>query len=76
VSGRLCENVSSLEEQGDIEMAASALFGMLRHRLAYWREIRQEIRTERVMNALPPEVRKDIGWPDLHTGFPSGRARD
>ena len=28
------------------------------------RTIRQEIRTERFMNALPIELRKDIGWPD------------
>ena len=26
--------------------------------------IRDEIRTERFMNTLPEELRKDIGWPD------------
>ncbi|WP_274627233.1 hypothetical protein [Arvimicrobium flavum] len=28
---------------------------------------RDEIRTERFMNALPDELRKDIGWPDRYT---------
>jgi hypothetical protein len=31
--------------------------------------IRDEIRTERFMNSLSEELRKDIGWPD------SGRGR-
>jgi hypothetical protein len=57
-------------------MAATALFGTLRRRFAYWRVLREEIRTERVMNALPREVRKDIGWPELYTGFRSGNVRD
>jgi hypothetical protein len=57
-------------------MAATLLFGTLRRRLSYWRALREEIRTERVMNALPREVRKDIGWPELYTGFRTGNARD
>ncbi len=31
------------------------------------RSIRDEIRTERFMSALPDELRKDIGWPDRLT---------
>ena len=30
------------------------------------RTIRNEIRTQRFMNSLPPDVRKDIGWPDMY----------
>ncbi len=57
-------------------MAATALFGTLRRRFAYWRVLREEIRTERVLNALPREVRKDIGWPELYAGFRSGNVRN
>lgn len=33
------------------------------------RTLRNEIRTERLLNSLPAEVRKDIGWPHLHYGW-------
>ena len=29
------------------------------------REIRAAARTERIVGALPHNIRKDIGWPDL-----------
>jgi hypothetical protein len=29
-----------------------------------YRRYRQRVITERVIGSLPPEVRKDIGWPD------------
>ncbi|CAG1016248.1 hypothetical protein RHIZO_05324 [Rhizobiaceae bacterium] len=28
------------------------------------RTLRDDIRTERQISALPPSIRKDIGWPD------------
>jgi hypothetical protein len=28
--------------------------------------MRNEIRTQRFMNALPADIRKDIGWPDMY----------
>ncbi|MBA3449348.1 MAG: hypothetical protein H0T56_17430 [Pseudaminobacter sp.] len=28
------------------------------------RTMRDEIRTERFLNSLPDDIRKDIGWPD------------
>lgn len=28
------------------------------------RTMRNEIRTERLLNSLPSDIRKDIGWPD------------
>ncbi len=33
------------------------------------RTLRNEIRTERLLNSLPAEFRMDIGWPDLHEGW-------
>lgn len=33
------------------------------------RTLRNEIRTERFLNSLPPHVRADIGWPDVHEGW-------
>jgi hypothetical protein len=30
------------------------------------RTMRNEIRTQRFMNSLPLDVRKDIGWPDTY----------
>lgn len=36
------------------------------------RTLRNEIRTERLLNSLPAEVRMDIGWPDLHEDWQQG----
>jgi hypothetical protein len=30
------------------------------------RTMRNEIRTQRFMNSLPADLRKDIGWPDMY----------
>ncbi|MDN5927486.1 MAG: hypothetical protein L0I29_10465 [Hyphomicrobiales bacterium] len=30
------------------------------------RALRQNIRTERILNALPANVRRDIGWPEIY----------
>jgi len=37
--------------------------------------IRNQVRTERVLNELPDYLRKDIGWPDRfnHGGRPFGQ---
>ena len=32
------------------------------------RTVRDEIRTQRFLNTLPADIRKDIGWPDLYDG--------
>ncbi len=41
------------------------------------RTMRNDIRTERFLNSLPAELRKDIGWPDMlaerRAGRPSAR---
>ena len=36
------------------------------------RRMRNQARTERLINTLPREIRKDIGWPDTYPGR-SGR---
>ncbi|APH70220.1 hypothetical protein [Aquibium oceanicum] len=47
-------------------------FGMVGRIAAGWRAWRDEVRTESLINRLPPHIRKDIGWPDTH---PSRQAR-
>jgi hypothetical protein len=37
------------------------------------RTMHENIRAERVMNALPAELRKDIGWPDMLAERRAGR---
>lgn len=36
------------------------------HYLFGLRRMREIARTERMISALPPEVQKDIGWPDVY----------
>ncbi len=43
-----------------------AVFATLRAYVGKVRTIRNEIRTERQLNALPAHVRADIGWPDRY----------
>ncbi|WP_421915934.1 hypothetical protein [Mesorhizobium sp.] len=38
----------------------------MQHYVGKIRTMRNEIRTQRFMNALPPDIRKDIGWPDMY----------
>jgi hypothetical protein len=40
----------------------------MQHYVGKIRTMRNEIRTQRFMNSLPPDVRKDIGWPDMFEG--------
>jgi len=40
---------------------------------ANMRALRQNIRTERVLNSLPAEIRKDIGWPGIYPETFEGR---
>jgi hypothetical protein len=37
------------------------------------RAMHRDIRAARVMNALPAELRKDIGWPDMLAERRAGR---
>lgn len=47
-------------------MIASSFFSTMKRYAGKARTIRNEIRTRRILNALPPEIRADIGWPDWH----------
>jgi hypothetical protein len=44
-----------------------ALFRAVGRYAASIRAMRDEIRTERMLNTLPPSIRKDIGWPDNYS---------
>lgn len=45
-----------------------------RRYIGQFRRMREEIRTEQLINSLPKEIRKDIGWPDKHAARRAGRA--
>jgi len=40
----------------------------MRHYVGKIRTVRNEIRTQRFLNTVPADIRKDIGWPDLYDG--------
>ena len=40
------------------------IFRAIRHYAGKVQTMRNEIRTERFLNSLPSDIRKDIGWPD------------
>jgi len=40
------------------------------------RALREDIRTERILNSLPADLRKDIGWPEIYAGRRSRRRLD
>ena len=48
-------------------MPALAQLGTLVRYARFFRELRAERRTERLIAELPASIRKDIGWPD---GYP------
>ncbi|MGX5840370.1 hypothetical protein ACWGTI_06600 [Mesorhizobium sp. ArgA1] len=52
-------------------------FGILnnvQHYVGKIRTMRNEVRTQRFLNSLPADIRKDIGWPDMYEG--RGRIRE
>jgi len=54
-------------------MTRFPVFTAMRRYAGRIRAIRNDIRTERFLNSLPPEIRADIGWPDMHGGTLNGR---
>ncbi len=44
-----------------------SIFRTLARYAGKFRTMRNEIRTERYLNSLPADLRKDIGWPDILT---------
>lgn len=59
-------------KKGRIAMAGFGILNGVQHYVGKVRTMRNEIRTRRFLNALPADIRKDIGWPDLYT---DGRIR-
>ncbi|WP_189501718.1 MULTISPECIES: hypothetical protein [unclassified Mesorhizobium] len=54
-------------------MTGFTILRNVQHYVGKIRTMRNEIRTERFLNALPPSIRKDIGWPD---NYANGRRND
>lgn len=50
-----------------------SFIGAIGRYTAGWRALRDEIRTENVINGLPNHIRKDIGWPDSRAARRSAR---
>lgn len=48
--------------------------GVARDYFDRMRRMRQEIRTEQMICSLPMEIRRDIGWPDVHAARRARRA--
>ena len=44
--------------------STSSLLKTIRHYAGRIQTMRDDMRTKRIMNALPASIRKDIGWPD------------
>lgn len=42
------------------------IFRAIRHYAGKVQTMRDEVRTERLLNALPADLQKDIGWPDRY----------
>jgi hypothetical protein len=49
-------------------MSGFTILRSVQHYVGKIRTMRNEIRTQRFLNALPPDIRKDIGWPDMYEG--------
>ena len=47
-------------------MSRFSLIAAVRHYTGKIRTIRNEIRTERMLSTLSPQMRADIGWPDRY----------
>jgi hypothetical protein len=55
-----------------METFTPSIFRAVGRYAASFRAMRDEIRTERMLNTLPESIRKDIGWPDH---YPERRGR-
>lgn len=50
-----------------------SLFGTISRYAGKIRTLHDDIRTRRLLNSLPAQIRKDIGWPDQFIGRHPGR---
>ncbi|WP_209436086.1 hypothetical protein, partial [Mesorhizobium metallidurans] len=60
-------------KQRRLVMNGFTILRSVQHYVGKIRTMRNEIRTQRFMNELPADLRKDIGWPDMYA---SGRRND
>ncbi len=44
-----------------------SVYSALTYLATEWRTAREEARTRRIIDSLPAEIQKDIGWPDSHS---------
>ena len=51
-----------------MHISHDGLFASVTGFIARRRRIRAAARTERILGALPHNIRKDIGWPDAYAG--------
>jgi hypothetical protein len=47
----------------------STLLGTFRQYAGKLKTMRDEVRTRRMLDSLPADLRKDIGWPDRYPKF-------
>ena len=47
-------------------MNGSTILRGVQHYVGKISTMRDAIRTQRFMNSLPADIRKDIGWPDMY----------
>ncbi|WP_295806701.1 hypothetical protein [uncultured Nitratireductor sp.] len=48
-----------------------SVFTRMNHYVRHYRRSLNRRRTERLIGTLPPEIRKDIGWPTHYTSIQS-----
>lgn len=73
-TGRIGTGAMLLHGHKQKENAMFILQGISRLATEYSR-VRSRYLTERSVRALPLEIQKDIGWPDLQTSRPSARGK-
>ncbi|MBD0414275.1 hypothetical protein [Oryzicola mucosus] len=59
-----------------VSVFEAAFFTSLRQYAGKVSTLRNEIRTERFLSSLPVDLRKDIGWPDIHAARRARRFGD
>jgi hypothetical protein len=53
-----------------------SIIGAFHQYLSENRQRRQRVRTQEIVNALPYEIQKDIGWPGFYPDHGVGRGKD
>ncbi|MDG4894853.1 hypothetical protein P9272_14880 [Mesorhizobium sp. WSM4976] len=63
----MCD-IRLIKKERSEDMNGFTILRSVQHYVGRIRTVRNEIRTQRFLNTLPADIRKDIGWPDLYTG--------